>query len=317
MWLDAIALAVLGFFAGMGALRGGLAAGLGLASLGAAYAAALVAAPRLGPGVARQLDVPELLGLPIAGTLAFFGVYAAAGLVSAVARRREERRLEGPRSARDRFLGATFGAVRGGLVVLLLAWLALWVDALRATGTLASLPELGASRAASVAGSVVEAGVSAALSGAGAAGPVMARVAARPNRSLVGLQSLVESPPVQAVRDDAAFWTYVESGSIEAALNRGSFWKLSHDAALRGQLAELGLIETAAAADPEAFRDASREMLSELGPRLRRLRRDPELARLMEDPEVVAMVQSNDTLGLMTHPGFRRLVASVATTPAN
>ena len=52
-----------------------------------------------------------------------------------------------------------------------------------------------------------------------------------------------------------------------------------------------------------------------LGPRIRELREDPELQELMQDPEVVTMAQSGDTLALMGHPGFRRLITRVASTP--
>jgi hypothetical protein len=36
---------------------------------------------------------------------------------------------------------------------------------------------------------------------------------------------------------------------------------------------------------------------------------------LLNDPEVVAMVENGDTLGLMNHPRFRRLVSRVASDP--
>ena len=62
MWLDALALLILGLYTGMGAHRGGLASALGLITLGASYAAAIVAATRFGPVLARQLDMAEFLG---------------------------------------------------------------------------------------------------------------------------------------------------------------------------------------------------------------------------------------------------------------
>jgi uncharacterized membrane protein required for colicin V production len=313
MWLDVIAVALLGFFAGMGALRGGLASGMALLSLGVAYASAIVAAPRLGPGLAQQLGAPELLGVPIAGTLAFAVAYLAMGIVSAVLRRIERRRRRGfPRSARDRFVGSVFGAVRGAGIVLLLSWLALWIDALRATGVVEDLPELGSSTAAAMTESVVEAGVSAVLSDAGSGGRLVARMAARPGAALTDLQSAIDNPSIAALRADRLFWTYVEHGSVDAALNRGSFLRISRDAALRQQLADLGLIDEAAAADARVFRAAAADVLREVGPRIRGLKQDPELQELLADPEVVAMVRSGDTMGLVTHSGFRHLVARVA-----
>ena len=86
-----------------------------------------------------------------------------------------------------------FGAVRGGLVVLLLSWLALWVDALRVTGTAEILPEISDSSAAAVTGTVVEAGVVAALSDSGPSSRVVARIAAHPGVALSEVQGLVEA----------------------------------------------------------------------------------------------------------------------------
>jgi membrane protein required for colicin V production len=311
MWLDAIAIAVLVLFVLVGAARGGLASFLSLVSLGAAYGAAIAAAPRFGPFLATPLGLPEVLGLPIAGCLAFLVTYLVMGALSTAVRRVERRRRGVGRSARDRFLGAVFGVARGALVVLLLSWLALWVDALRATGTAPALPELGPSAAAAVTETVVEAGVEAALSDAGSARRVVANAASRPRRVVVGLQAVLEHPLVEDLRDDALFWTYVEHGSVDSALNRSSFIRISRDEALRQQLAQVGLVEEAAAADSRAFREAVDPMLREVGSRIRGLREDPELRGLLEDPELVVMLQSGNTLGLMNHSGFRQLVARV------
>lgn len=307
MWLDGLALLILGLFTGMGALRGGLASFLGLFSLGAAYAAAIWAAPRFGDQAAQASGAPSWLGMPIAGSLAFLATFLLMGLVS-FGLKRLDRTQE--RSPRDRFVGAFFGAVRGGLVVLLLSYLALWVDALRTTGTVEGLPELGDSAAATVTESVVEAGVGAAL-GDGEAGRVMARVASRPGSAMADLQAVMEHPAIGELRNDAMFWSYVEHGSVDAAMNRASFLRLSHDEGLRQRLGELGLVDEAAAGDALAFRRAAGEVLREVGPRIHDLREDPALQDLMHDPEVMAAVQSGDHLALMTHPRFRAVVAKV------
>ena len=70
-----------------------------------------------------------------------------------------------------------------------------------------------------------------------------------------------------------------------------------------------------AASEPAAFREAAGHTLHQLGPRLRALRNDPALQELMADPEVQSALQSGDTLALLSHPGFRQLVASVAADP--
>ena len=92
MWLDVLALLLLGIFAGMGAMRGGLASGLGLLSLGVAYAAAIFGASHFGSTAAGLLGVPPWVGLPVAGTLAFAVAYLLMALLSWSLRRLERRR---------------------------------------------------------------------------------------------------------------------------------------------------------------------------------------------------------------------------------
>jgi hypothetical protein len=312
MWLDVVALLLLGIFMGAGALRGGLASALGLITLGVAYAAAVFGAPLLGPSLAAALTLPEFLGLALAGTAGFIGGYLGMGVVGFLLRRRERRRRGGDsRSARDRFFGAIFGGMRGALVVVLLSYLALWLDVLRATGTSELLPSIEGSAAAAVTSSVVEAGVEAALPEDSAGSGWVATAAARPAEAISGFQSVLENPAIATLREDGMFWTYVEHGSVDAALNRMSFLEIAHDESLRAELGDLGLIDTRARGDAGAFRDAAREVLQEVGPRIRGLRNDPELRALVEDPEVVAMLQNGDTWSLVSHPGFRQLVARV------
>ncbi|MEE8507526.1 MAG: CvpA family protein [Myxococcota bacterium] len=313
MWLDALALLLLGVFAGMGMLRGGLAAGMGLLSIAVSYAAAILCATAFGPTLAGWVNLPEFLGLPIAGMAGFTGGYLLMGLLSRFLQNVAERRRRGmPRSARDRFTGGVFGFARGALVVLLLSWLAIWVDALRQTGALEGMPEIGDSRAASVTESVVEAGVGAALGDAGAAGKFAARMAARPGASVSDIQGLLDSPRLEALREDKLFWTYLEAGAIDSALNQVSFVRIIRDAEFRERLGALGLVDESAVSDPRAFRRAAGEALRSVAPRLRGLRDDPELKQLMENPDIVAMVESGNTLGLLSHSGFRRVVTRVA-----
>ena len=214
---------------------------------------------------------------------------------------------------RDRFFGACLGLVRGGLVVLLICVLAIWLDALRSSGKAEFLPAVADSRAAAVTGDVVEAGITAALSDAGPGrARVAARLLARPATSLADLQAVLENPHVARLQQDQLFWTYVETGAVDAALNRGSFIDVLHDRELREGFASLGVIERDALDTPGVLRDRAASALREIGPRIRRLRDDPELKRLMSDPEVVSMVEAGDTLALLTHSGFRAFVSNVA-----
>jgi membrane protein required for colicin V production len=310
MWLDVVALVILALFAFMGARRGGLASGMALGSLGVAYAAAILAAPRLGPLAAELTGVSEWLGMPLAGSVAFLAAFLVMAVVSKLLGRLTAPEEGEGRSPRDRFLGGVFGAVRGGLIVLLLSYLAIWVDALRITGTAPDLPELGSSAAARVTETLVEAGVTAFVDDA-PSGHMIARIAARPGQSIADLQGLMEHPVINELRADELFWSYVEHGNVDAALNRRGAMALIYDAEVRRQLGELGLIDAAAVSDSRVFRAAAADVLRQVGPRLKGLKEDPELQALMRDPEVVAAVQSGNHLALMGHPGFRAVVARV------
>jgi membrane protein required for colicin V production len=310
MWLDLVAISILLLFAGLGAWRGAFATGAGLASILVAYGCAVLLATPLAPMVAAATGVSDILALPFAGTLGFVVGYLAVSLIAAVLRRTTH--LDGDDSSpRDRFLGATFGTVRGALIVLLVSLLANWVDALRVTGAESPIPSIERSRAAAVTSVVVEAGLGAALADEGPAGRVVARIAARPALALGELEGVFSSPGFMSVRDDAMFWTYLEHGNVDAALNRGSFNGITYDAPLRQHLADVGLVTQTAADDPREFRHAMAEVLRQVGPRIRQLKNDPELQALAEDPEVMALVQSGDTLALLQHPGFRKLVDRV------
>jgi len=312
MWLDVIVIAILVWFTVAGALRGGLAAGMSLLSLVVAYAVAIVGATRHGPAAAELLGLPGMLGAPVLGAALFLGSYFAMGIMTTLLKRRERKRRAGPRSLRDRFLGSCFGCLRGGLVVVLVSLLAIWFDALRATGTATFLPEIGVSRAAAVTESVVEAGVETAFVESGAGGRFVARMVARPGTSIAGLQAALDNPHIVALQEDRLFWTYVESGAVDAALNRKSFIDVIYDDALREQLAAMGLVDEAASGDPQAFRTTAEGVLREVGPRIRGLRDDPALKQLIADPEVAAILESGNTLALLGHAGFRDFVAQVA-----
>lgn len=311
MWLDALALVVLGIFVLRGVLCGGLRTGASVVSLAAAYAAGLAIGTRLGPGLAGELGWPGLLGVPLAGSAAFLITFLGCGLVGRILMRFEVGASQA-RSVRDRLAGGVFGAIRGGLVVVLVAWLALWVDALRTTGTFEAAPSVENSLAAAVSERAVEAAVSAAFQDAGSAGRLAASVAARPGESLTSLMRVLGHPHLAALRDDRMFWSYVEYGSVDIALDQASFIDFSFDPEVRGEFVTLGLVNEASAGDPGAFRAAAGEVLREVGPRIRGLREDEEFKEVFEDPELLAMVEEGNTLGLLSHAGFRGLVTRLA-----
>ena len=314
MWLDLLALCVLGAFVVLGVVRGGFATGMGLLALAVGYAAAVLGAGPLAPSIAHALGQPDLIALPLAGTVMFVAGFAGVSLL-AFWLRRAFGFGEGERSLRDRFLGAVFGGVRGTLIVVMIAYLALWLDALRVTGGEAPLPPVEESTTARATSQLVEAGVEVALQDSGAAGRMAAKVAARPAHALEEWQGVLESPSVGGLREDPVFWSQVEHDNVDAALNRASALRLLNDAPLRAQLADLGVASEASIRDAAAFRDELAAVLREVGPRVRGLRNDPAMQELVNDPEVVAMLQSGETLSLLSHPRFRALVERVSARP--
>ncbi len=308
MLFDLVALGLLLLFAVLGAARGALASGLGLATLVIAYTAGALAALRSGPELATLLGWPPWLGAATAGSAAFATAFLILALVGLWVRRWDRERAADGRTALDRIGGALFGATRGALVVLLVGVLALWVDAFqtfsqgRESAAAGSPLRLVTQRA-------VQAGAEAALADAGPGGDFAARVLARPTETLTDLRALVEHPHVAQLAADRGFWIHVERGALDAALTRWSYRRLAGDAALRGDLARLGLVGDSAASDAAIFDREARLVLGEVGPRLRSLREDPELQQLGADPQVAEWIQSGNYIALLRHPGFQRVVS--------
>jgi hypothetical protein len=138
------------------------------------------------------------------------------------------------------------------------------------------------------------------------------RLAAQPSETLQSLQSLLEDERIQALQEDHFFWTLVQGGASERALNRSSFYAISHDPEMRERLAGLGVISEEAARDVGVFRDDALSVLEEVGPRVKDLSEDPEIQRLAHDPEIVALLESGDTFGLIGHPDIQKLVSRVS-----
>lgn len=314
MWLDLLLVAILGVFVLLGAVRGALASAASLLTLGISYAAGVYGATHFGGPLGDAFALPALLAVPVAGSLAFLVTFVVCGALAAGARRWERRRRDGePRSFGDRIGGGVFGAVRGGLIVLLLAVLASWVDAARDLGVAAGFeaaPEVDSSLVVGLTGSAVEASVGAAFSDA-PGGRVAARIAAHPGQALGGLQGLLSDERIRRLQEDQLFWSYVGGGAVDTALNRASFWTVVHDDELRGQLADLGLVSADAASDPAIFREDVHQVLGEVGPRIRGLKNDPEMHALARNPEVVRLLESGDAIGLLRHPDFQKLLSRV------
>ena len=311
MWLNAIAFLVLAACIAAGAWSGALATGLRIATLVIAYGLAWILGPVFAPAFAEALGGAGLLPTLASSSVVFLVAYAVLGIASRFARRLGPRENVG-RSPGDRMLGACFGALRGAFVAMMVVYLAMWLDALRATTGAPMVPEVGDSVAAEITGGVVEGALASAVDTTDPGARFVTRFAAQPALVAGELQTLLDDPSFVRLRADARFWNDVEDGNVQAALQRHSFSALADDAQVRHQAVRLGLVSEEAARDPAAFRQSIAAVFEEIAPRLRGLRDDPAVQELLADPEVVARLQSGDTLALLTHPKFRELVARIS-----
>ena len=76
------------------------------------------------------------------------------------------------------------------------------------------------------------------------------------------MRGVLDHPRVAALQNDADFWRRVDPGDLDGALALPSARALVADPALRGQLAQLGLVEPEEAASAEAFDRALRTATS-------------------------------------------------------
>jgi uncharacterized membrane protein required for colicin V production len=310
MWLNALAAIVLAACIAAGAWSGALATGLRIATLVIAYGVAVMLGPALAPRLGARVGVAGPVAIALAGSVLFISTYLVLGIAARFARRLG--RLENVgRSPRDRILGATFGAARGALLAMMIVYLAMWLDALRATGT-AVVPEIGDSVAAEVTSEVVESAIESAIDTSEPTARFTTRLAAHPAASAADLQRVIENENFTALRSDAAFWADVEAGLVDTAVWRGSFQRLARDASVRQMLANLGFVPEAAVHDEEVFRQSIAQVLGVIGPRLRGLRDDPAVQELLADPAVVAMAQNGDAIGLLANPRIRLLVSRLS-----
>jgi membrane protein required for colicin V production len=316
MALDLVFVSILLILVAIGAWRGVVASAAGLLALVAGYGGALWAATHLADPVGRTLVVPGFLAPAVAGTLGFAVVWLVVSALGDLAVAWDRERIEGAgRGVADRVLGGAVGLVRGGLVVVLLAVLASWLDAARDLGAisgLASMPDAGASSTVAASGNLVESVVGSALSDSGAAGQVAARITARPGEALQNVQGLIEDERLTQLFEDRLFWTLITNGSVDYAMNRAAMRSIVEDPEMRARFAELGLVSEPARQSPDVFRVSMAAVLEEVAPKVHRLQHDPELNALAQDPEIVALVEAGDMLALAGHPSIRRLVERVS-----
>jgi Colicin V production protein len=310
---DAIAVALAAVFIALGAFRGTLAGFLRVATLACAYLAGYLAASKLAGVAALLAGCSKLLAAFALGSAAFGVAYLMGAVLSAVLIRLErERRSEAPRGLYDRLGGAFFGALQGGLALLLLAVLGGLLDAAYRMGLPQGMDQSGSFLVGSTR-TVVASGLGAAM-GDGPGAKLTAKLVADPGRAVQSVQQLLAGPRFAALQADGQFWELLTDGKVDAAIARTSFFQLMHDDATRATLADLGLVPEDARADPQAFRASMRASLVAAAPRIRAVRDDPAIAELAADPEVQAALESGDAVTLLAHPQMRSLVDRVLRT---
>jgi uncharacterized membrane protein required for colicin V production len=310
-WIDLAGVGLLGVFVGIGAMRGFVAGLLGVLALIAAYALAYLAATSLGDPLAASLGIEPLLGGALAGSVAFVLAYLLLSIVSGIWLRRRRRRSKGI-SPGDRMGGALLGGAQGALVAVLVYWL---FGQAQASGLFGERQQPSVLVQASQ--SVIQTGAEVALGGQDG-NPLAARVLADPVGTANQVQAVLETPAMSELQGDELFWQYVSSGAIDAALNQASFMRAANDAELRKRIVDLGVMPEEARSDPRVFREASRDALEQVAPRLQAIRDDPALPALAADPEVRRALETGDVLSLASHPGIRELVSrALAAEPAS
>ncbi len=311
MAIDLLAAALFIGFVTLGAVRGTLVSGVRIAVLILAYLAAYFAGTQLAGPVATATGLFSLLAAAVAGGVAFVGTLVILSVVAARFLRRDRKRhFDYPRSTLDRIGGGTVGAAQGVLVALLLGWLGLWLEAGQATGSIEFDLLNGPSIVRSASQNVIATGARAAL-GDAPTGRIGTNLLSNPAETVVVMQKLLDNPRIGLLQSDLLFWHYVSTGAVSQALNRSSFLGITHDATLRGQLVDLGIVSEPSRHDPRLFRSATKDLLERAGPALRDLRNDPELRELAQDPEIQNALRTRDTLSLLAHPGFQRVFARV------
>lgn len=316
MVLDLIFALILFVMFAVGAWRGAVVSGSGLFGLICGYAGGIVAATNGSAWVAQTLVVSPLVAPAVAGTIGFVVVWLVVSSIADIAVAWDRERVESTgRSLFDRWLGGFFGLARGGLIVVLLAILASWLDAARDLGAisgLSAMPDAENSMLTEATGNLVEAAVSTALTEAGPAGEVAARLTAHPGQALVSAQAILEDERLNRMFEDRLFWTLIGNDSIDYAMNRSAIRSIVNDPEMRGHFADLGLVGEEARNDIDVFRDTMAGVLAEVAPSIQQLQTDPEVRALATDPEIVAMLEAGDTFALMNHPRIRKIVSRIS-----
>jgi len=310
MLLDVLALGVLIYFVVAGILGGALVSFLRIFSLVGAYVAAFTLGPILAPLLELSFQLSRLSALVTAGTVLFFAVFAICNTCMWLAKRAQKREDAPKRSRLDRALGGGIGAIQGAVFALLIGVLANFVEVGQQKGALEGFPAGGKTVGAATA-VVLENTADVVFDEDAHAARVAFKLAARPAAAVEGFEQIVQSPVMKELQGDTLFWSYLEHGSIDQALNQRTFLQVTYNEELRTRMAELGMISSRCAQDPKQFRAEARSLFEELSPRIRVIRQDPVIAEMAQDPDVVEAIRTGNSLALLSDPRFQEVASRV------
>ncbi len=318
MWLDAIGSILVLTFVLAGAWRGTVASAMWIVSLVVSYGAAILFAPQLARRFADLLRVPELLGMAVGGSVAFFLAYLVMAIAGTIVRNWDRvRRAQHGRSITDRLGGAFIGATYAAVIIVLLGILGSWIEAGRSQGLLANIPETKNSWVMDLSQDMIEHSVAAMVGTTDPTTRVAVQLLTEPDTAMESAQRVLEDPRIRILQNDRLFWNYVRTGAIDRAVNQGSFLGVAHDSNLRQKFKELGVVDEEALADPSEFKRVTKTVLRQIAPRLKGLENDPVFTELAQDPYAQTAIQERDTLTLIRHPAFRKLIDRWMRSPDN
>ena len=314
MELDLLCLLVLAGFTAVGAIRGTLRSGVRVGCWVFGYIGALVFSPNVAPYLTRYTG----LAAPFSFVAAGAGILILVWVLGALVIRGVEQRFgtETHREGMDGVGGALFGLVQGGLMVLLLGWLTLWMQAAERVGASLPFSPPSASFIAHVSGEVMGKGAELAFGADDPGARVATQLAANPAAMVERVKTLAENPRIVALQRDPVFWRHVQRDALDTALNRASFLGIAYDDTLRQELAEVGLVDRSAALDPRLFRNDVEETLAEIAPKVRSLAGSQELRAVSEDYAVQAALEAGDTVALLRNPRVQELIGRILASDA-
>jgi uncharacterized membrane protein required for colicin V production len=314
--IDAACLVLVLLFALGGWRRGFWLSLLSLGGLIAAYLAAYFFSQPAGRALAGPLRLQPLLAYPLAGGLIFVLMLLLVSGIRRILIRTRRTTRDRPRAWRiaDHLGGAGIGAAYATVLVLLLTWLLL---ALQAITPLEAMDLKGSQMArwASPLAEKVARAAAQQASGSESMASAVAGLAKDPGRTTRGYLGLLQNERLQSMLQDPQAINALASGDLRALKKNASLRALAKDPGFIAAVHQAGLL--AEASEDLSPEDASRLLVSRLAPLARvmtTLAQDPEVQHLLQDPTLADRLQRRELISLANDAAFNRLAEIVLQT---